>query len=229
MRWPGAVAAGCSAWVQMHGSNPRVSARATRSAPAGLHALMEDYADGDPRAFSRLYGLLEPRLRAYLMGLVRDPAAVDDLVQLTMLKAHLARERFHVQGADPDGAVQGWYFTIARNAAMDHLRDQQRTRKRQVSAGPPASDAPDPVARLADATPSAEERQVASEDERAVIEQVRAAIERLPPGQREVVTLHKLRGMSMAEIAKRLQIREGAVRVRAHRAYRALARLLERN
>jgi RNA polymerase sigma-70 factor (ECF subfamily) len=33
--------------------------------------------------------------------------------------------------------------------------------------------------------------------------------------------------MTMAEIAERLQVREGAVRVRAHRAYRALARLLQ--
>jgi RNA polymerase sigma-70 factor (ECF subfamily) len=55
---------------------------------------------------------------------------------------------------------------------------------------------------------------------------VRDAIARLPAGQREVVELHKLRGMSMAEVAERLRLREGAVRVRAHRAYKALARLL---
>jgi DNA-directed RNA polymerase specialized sigma24 family protein len=34
--------------------------------------------------------------------------------------------------------------------------------------------------------------------------------------------------MSMAQVAERLQLREGAVRVRAHRAYKALARLMSR-
>jgi RNA polymerase sigma factor (sigma-70 family) len=52
---------------------------------------------------------------------------------------------------------------------------------------------------------------------------VQAALAALPAGQREVVELHKLQGMSMAEVAERLAIREGAVRVRAHRAYKALA------
>ena len=55
---------------------------------------------------------------------------------------------------------------------------------------------------------------------------VRAAIEQLPPGQREVLTMHKLQGMTMAQVAEALQIREGAVRVRAHRGYKNLAKLL---
>ena len=60
----------------------------------------------------------------------------------------------------------------------------------------------------------------------ATIERVRVAIAQLPSGQREVVELHKLQGMSMAQVSQRLQIREGAARVRAHRGYKALARLL---
>ena len=51
-----------------------------------------------------------------------------------------------------------------------------------------------------------------------------AALAQLPAGQREIVELHKFQGLSMSEIATRLKIREGAVRVRAHRAYKALAR-----
>ena len=60
----------------------------------------------------------------------------------------------------------------------------------------------------------------------AIIEQIREAIMLLPAGQREVVELHKLRGMTMAQVAERLEIREGAARVRAHRGYKALARIL---
>lgn len=193
-----------------------------RSQIAGLYGLMERYVDGDRRAFGEMHDRLTPRLRGFLMKLVRNESAVDDLVQVTMLKAHLARERFRLQGGDPDGAVQGWYFAIARNVAMDHLR--QRSRKDKRTANPGRAD--DPMAAVVDDTPSVEELATDAEQEREIIDRVREAIAKLPPGQREVVELHKLQGMSMAEVAGRLQIREGAVRVRAHRGYKALARLL---
>lgn len=186
----------------------------------GLYELMERYADGDPSAFATLHERLNPRLRGLLMKLVRDETVVDDLVQLTLLKAHLARERFALQGGDPDGAVQGWYFAIARNVAMDSLRHKYRGERRR------GDDDGDAVSELVDASPNAEELGQMAEHEAEIVERVRTAIGCLPPGQREVVELHKLRGMSMAQIAERLEIREGAARVRAHRAYRALAELL---
>jgi RNA polymerase sigma-70 factor (ECF subfamily) len=106
---------------------------------------------------------------------------------------------------------------------MDGLRERYRAARRAAVTG--ADDA-DPVAELADPSADVEEQTVESERERDIIERVREAISQLPDTQREVVELHKLRGMSMADVAQRLQVREGAVRVRAHRAYKALARLL---
>ena len=192
----------------------------------GLYALMDRYIDGDPRAFSALHAMLSPRLRGFVLRMVRDDASVDDLVQLTLLKAHLARERFVLQGSgDPDGAVQAWYFAICRNVTMDFLRTRYRGESRKAA---PSPDGQDPVASLPDAGPNPEELGQAVEREDEIVEAVRNAIAQLPPGQREVVELHKLRGMSMAEIAERLAVREGAVRVRAHRAYKALARMLSR-
>lgn len=183
---------------------------------------MERYVDGDRRAFTALHARLAPRLRGFLLKLVRDEATVDDLIQLTMLKAHLARERFELRGGDPDGAVQGWYFAIARNVAMDSLRKRGRRQKRVVRSVEGESG----LTEVADTAPSVEEVATVSETEAEIVDRVREAISRLPAGQREVVEMHKLSGMSMAEVAERLQIREGAVRVRAHRAYKALARLL---
>ncbi len=185
---------------------------------------MERYVDGDRRAFEALHLALSRRLRGFLLKLVHEDSACDDLLQLTMLKAHLARDRFRVPGGDPDGAVQAWYFAIARNVAMDFLRDRNRAKKRETGG---SADGTDPVVALEDPTPGPEQRGEQVESEAIIIEEVRAAIAQLPPKQREVVELHKLREMSMADIASRLQVREGAVRVRAHRAYKALARLLQ--
>lgn len=196
-------------------------------ATAGLHDLMERYVDGDRRAFEQLHAALEGRLRGFLIKLVRDDPACDDLLQLTLLKAHLARDRFRVPGNDPDGAVQAWYFAIARNVAMDFLRDRHRKDKRREPKPAASEGRADPVAELPDARPNPLEHGEQSEHEQIIIEEVRVAIERLPATQREVIELHKLQGMSMADIATRLQVREGAIRVRAHRAYKALARLLQ--
>lgn len=198
----------------------------TPSETRGLLALMDRYVDGDRWAFTQLHGQLGPRLRGFLMKLVRDEATVDDLLQLTFLKAHLARERFHVQGNDPDGAVQGWYFAIARNVALDHLRSRSRQDRRRVDLERDLPRGEGPDLELADALGTIEEHITSRELADEVVEQVREAIARLPASQREVVELHKLRGLSMAEVAARLEIREGAARVRAHRGYKALARLL---
>lgn len=185
---------------------------------------MERYVDGDRRAFERLHVALSSRLRGFLLKLVYDEPACDDLLQLTMLKAHLARDRFRVPGGDPDGAVQAWYFAIARNVAMDFLRDRHRAKKRTVGS---SDESKDPVHALPDPSPTAQEHGEQVEAEQAIVDEVRAAVARLPAKQREVVELHKLKGMPMAEIAARLQVREGAIRVRAHRAYKALAKLLQ--
>lgn len=188
----------------------------------GLYELMDRYIDGDRGAFRQLHARLAPRLRGLLIKIVRNAEVVDDLVQLTLLKSHLARERFVVSGPDRDRAVQGWYFAIAKNVAMDHLRGRYRAQERSVTSEASA----DAVEAIADSSPDLESLHVADERESEIVRRVRDAIAALPSGQREVVELHKLQGMSMAQIAERLELREGAVRVRAHRAYRTLARLL---
>lgn len=203
----------------LDGSTDRVAGRTDTK---GLFALMDRYCDGDPRAFARLHAALTPRLRGFLIKLVRDESTADDLLQLTFLKAHLARDRFCVPGGDPDGAVRGWYFAIARNLALDHLRQRGRRERREVRL----SREDDRELELADAAASIEDAALSLEHSETVVEQVREALSQLPPGQREVVELHKLQGMSMAEVAERLDIREGAARVRAHRGYKALARIL---
>ena len=182
-----------------------------RATSTGLYTLMDRYIDGDKAAFAALHAAIDPRLRSFLRRIVRDSAAADDLVQATWLRAHLARERFEARGPS-DGAVLAWYFTIARNLALDHLRARARER---VHASLPDD--------VADAMPTVEEERVGSEEAHALKTRLHAALTRLPAGQREIVEMHKLREMTMAEVAARLRIREGTARVRAHRAYVALA------
>jgi RNA polymerase sigma-70 factor (ECF subfamily) len=200
------------------------TASPTRTSASHLHAAMGRYVGGDETAFAQLYGAVAPKVRNRLSRMVHDPILVEDLLQLTFLRAHLARERFESLPAAADRAIEAWYLSIARNVALDHMREHYRRERRHAlvaTRGDTAS------LGLPENGPNIEEIGLELErvEETAAI--VHAAVEQLPIGQREVIRLHKLEGLPMAEVATRLNVREGAVRVRAHRAYKNLAQLLE--
>lgn len=201
----------------------RLASSAVAPSVGRLHAAMARYVAGDDAAFASLHAALAPRIRARLGRLVRDPALVEDLLQLTFLRAHVARERFESLPQAADRAVEGWYLSIARNVALDHLREHYRRERRHATMAARGDVAaiglPD-----ADETPEEVHLELERDDEVAKI--VQDAIDQLPAGQRDVVRLHKLEGLSMAEVADRLHVRQGAVRVRAHRAYKQLAEIL---
>lgn len=201
----------------------RKHAHATRSETRGLQALMERYIDGDEHAFASLHRRLQPRIRARLSRMIRDAALVEDLVQQTFLRAHQARARYEAGPGASNRAVEGWFLAIARNAALDSMRHQYRRDRRHATLE--ARGELEGMGVSAD-RPDSEAFHIEQEREAAEVRRVRAAIDSLPPTQREVVKMHKLSGMPMAEISEQLGVRPGALRVRAHRAYKALARML---
>ncbi|HEY3801345.1 MAG TPA: RNA polymerase sigma factor [Kofleriaceae bacterium] len=179
---------------------------------ADLRELMVRYQAGDAGAFRELYAAAAPRLHGYLAKLSRDRAVADDLLQQTFLKIHRARAAY-VAGADP----LPWFFSIAHRTFIDEVRRVQRGIVR--AAG---DDVPDVPAGL-DGTP--DDRR----DERVDPELARAAVDalaELPTQQREAVVLTKLEGKSVAEAAAIVGTTIGAMKVRAHRGYEALRRLL---
>ena len=202
---------------------PPTDAALSMARPTPLHAAMARYVAGDEAAFAELYIAIAPKVRARLSRMVHDPVLVDDLLQLTFLRAHLARERFESLPSAADRAIEAWYLSIARNVALDHLREHYRRERRHALVAARGDTAglglPEPQANV-------EELGLALEREMETAREVQAAVERLPSGQRDVIRLHKLQGLPMAQVAERLHVREGAVRVRAHRAYKNLAELL---
>lgn len=175
---------------------------------ASLEELMERYVDGDAAAFDALFAASEPVVRSALRRWLRAEAEIDEAVQLTFFKLHASRDRFR-RGAQ----VLPWVVTIARNVAMDHHRRRRSTKP----LGPE-----DEAALVAEEPEYRWDRAEADEVEAAV----RAAVASLPPSLGEVVRLHKLEQKSMAEVAALLGLKEGAVRVRAHRGYKLLAEKL---
>jgi RNA polymerase sigma-70 factor (ECF subfamily) len=174
-------------------------------------ALMAAYCDGDRGAFERLFALWGPRLHGFFMRSFKNQTVADDLLQTTFMKVHRARCEYQ-----RDLPVRPWLFAIAARVRLDEYRRRQRSPEgldedEVARAGPDrgsVADAPDAV----------------DAGRRATL--VRAALEALPEAQRVIVHLHRFEGMTFADIGKVMGTTEGAVKLRAFRAYERLRKQL---
>lgn len=194
---------------------------------------MQAYLDGDFTALAQLHRLLAPRVRRTVQSRIHDADLVDDVVQQTFVRAHFGRQGFRARTADAetrrpgelsDDAVVAWYLAIARNTAIDGVRSEQRHRRGRVAVDDDTTSLSPVDARSGVEDPEA--TRMADETRAETRARVRAAIFDLPASQRDVVVLHKLRGLPMQAVAEQLHVRAGAARVRAHRAYASLAKRL---
>jgi RNA polymerase sigma-70 factor (ECF subfamily) len=176
--------------------------------------LMGRYCDGDPQAFHELYRALAPRLLGYLTGLCGDAHTAEDLLQLTFLKLHTARS-VYVRGANP----LPWLYTIARSVGLDELRKRKRSRVRLTVED---EDLPELTAHLT----GLPEAQVPDEGAGAAAGAAMGALAHLPASQRDALLLTKVHGRSLAEAAAITGSTVGAVKLRIHRAYVTLRKVL---
>jgi RNA polymerase sigma-70 factor, ECF subfamily len=178
--------------------------------------LMQRYCDGDAGAFRELYGLVAPRLLGYLLKMARERALADDLLQQTFLKVHRARAAY-VRGADP----LPWIYSIAHRTFIDDARKHKRAVVRVGEAG----DLPEVAAGL---TGESVDRRDEDRGDPELVSAALDALAGLPAQQREAVVLTKLDGKSVAEAAEIAGTTVGAMKVRAHRGYEALRKLLDK-
>ena len=176
--------------------------------------LMARYCDGDASAFRELYADVSPKLYGYLVKMSRSRALADDLLQQTFLKIHRARAAY-VRGADP----LPWIYAIAHRTFIDEIRKGKRAK---VNVGT-TDDLPEIAADLSgEALATKDEPRVDPELLAATLD----ALAGLPDQQREAVVLTKLEGKTVAEAAEIAGTTVGAMKVRAHRGYEALRKLL---
>jgi len=176
--------------------------------------LMTRYCDGDAGAFRELYALVAPRLLGYLLKMARERALADDLLQQTFMKVHRARAAY-VRGADP----LPWIYSIAHRTFIDETRKH----KRAVVRVGEAEELPEVPAGL---TGESDDRRDDTRPDPELLAAALTALAGLPVQQREAVVLTKLDGKTVAEAAEIAGTTVGAMKVRAHRGYEALRKLL---
>jgi RNA polymerase sigma-70 factor (ECF subfamily) len=158
---------------------------------------------GDAAAYRALLTDIQPFLRAILRRWFADPEELGDAMQETLLTLHRARHTF-----DPTRPFERWIAALTRHTAADLLRRKMRRAEHEV-----VLDAlPDVPVESASSRPSDLER----------------ALDELPPAQRDAFEMLKIEGLSLGQAAARAGTTLGALKLRAHRAYKAIKAALER-
>ncbi|WP_298134698.1 sigma-70 family RNA polymerase sigma factor [Acidiferrobacter sp.] len=155
------------------------------------------------REFKKTLETSRPRLYRIAYAWTHNAALADDLVQETLAKAW----QKHDQLRDPR-AEEAWLFSIMTNCFRDHHRREHEAEDIDEMDIP--------------CDHCLETEHLRSE----LVGRVRAAIAKLPPGQRQVVTLVDLEGFSYNEVSSILGIPGGTVMSRLCRARAALKTLL---
>lgn len=186
-----------------------VAAGAVQDATRLLDGAIDRYARGDDAAFHELYRRGAPRVRGFLLRLSGDRSLADDLVQEAFLRVHRARGSF-----EPGAAALPWIFAIARNAFLDHTRQAHVRRA--------AGDSKEATAALTEREAPLDTKGDEALVAREMLAVVGATLARLPERQREAFVLIRFEGMSVSEAAQVLGATQGAVKIRAFRAYEAL-------
>jgi RNA polymerase sigma-70 factor (ECF subfamily) len=170
-------------------------------------ALMLLAQTGDQQAYAALLEMLAVVMRSYACARLGAVPWLDDVVQETLLAIHGARHTY--DGARP---FAPWFYAIASSRLIDAIRRQKRLRAHEVAA---------------ETVPERTTR--GGHWSELDTEAIRAAVLALPPRQRAVVEALKFHDWSVREAADRFRMSESAVKVTAHRGYRALRRLLQRD
>jgi RNA polymerase sigma-70 factor (ECF subfamily) len=147
--------------------------------------------------FEVLYRSSRDDVYAYVMTLLRDRAAAEDVTALAFERAYRRRRTFNPRRGSP----RAWLFGIARNAALDELR--RRRRVAELAADPE------------DVEGSAPEENAERAAARAA---VRVAIGGLEPRERELIALKFFAGLSNRELARVLGVSESNAGTLLHRA-----------
>ena len=147
-----------------------------------------------------------PRLRRFARGLSGSVADADDLVQAACERA-LARQHQFQEGTRFDS----WMFRIVQTIWIDQVRARD-VRKEDGDIAEDRLGSDEPARRV---------------EARLALNEVRRALDHLPPDQRAALLLVTVEGLSYKEAAEALQVPVGTIMSRLSRARIALQLQLE--
>ena len=180
--------------------------------------LVDRAVGGDFSAFEEIVERHQDQAYRLAWGMVRDDAEAQDVVQDAFLNIYRKLDTF-----EGDAKLGSWIYRIVVNAAL--MRIRKTSRRRETSIEEAGATEPEEGAF---STPVTWEVQadVAAEN-RELRDQILAAIDELEPRYQAVFLLREIEGLPLQEIADILELSEGGVKTRLHRARLFLQAALE--
>jgi RNA polymerase sigma-70 factor (ECF subfamily) len=175
--------------------------------------LVRQCQNGTPDAFEELIRRHQQRIFSVVRSILRRREDVEDVAQQVFIKAFVS-----IRGFDMRAAFSTWLYKIAVNECWDYLRrkrvrpllyeaDLSEEQNQHLSSYVATEKAP------ADASKRAELRQT-----------VELLLEQLDDGDRQMLVLKEVEGLSVQEISEVMELNINTVKVRL---FRARAKLVE--
>lgn len=172
-----------------------------------LEMLMKRSLAGDQRAYAELLHETTRLLRPFLAKRLSFTNEVDDLLQEILISIHKARHTY-----DGKRPYKPWVYAIAKFRLNDHLRAYYADHLHHAVD-------------LADL----EENLHENVTESAIsYESISGEIQKLPEKQATILRLMHQEGYTAKEVAMQMGMKESAVKVSAHRAYKVLKTRLDK-
>jgi RNA polymerase sigma-70 factor (ECF subfamily) len=177
--------------------------------------LVREARKGSHAAFETLVRRYSERAYRAAYRVVRDPHQSEEIVQEALIKAYKGLRRFESRSS-----FYTWLYRIVVNLALDRRRREKRAPMLEWDDG--VAKEIDPRAVVPQSSdPERSSRR--SEVRRLVADGVQG----LPDGQREVLLLREVEGLSYEEIAQTMGISKGTVMSRLHYARKKMMAFLK--
>ncbi|MBS1812342.1 MAG: sigma-70 family RNA polymerase sigma factor [Acidobacteria bacterium] len=174
-------------------------------------SLIHEIANGSEQALAKLYDLTRHITYSLALKTLQDQSAAEE----TMLEVYLQVWKQAGVYCEDRGAPLVWLITITRSRAIDRLRQNNRSKNKAESL--------EDQAFLIAETKSPEFSSILTER----CQQVRTALARLSPPQREALTLAFYFGMTHTEIADKLGHPLGTIKTRVRHGLLQIKRLID--
>ena len=160
-------------------------------------------------AFGELFDKYVGMVHAFVSSLIKDESTAEDITQLVFVKLWE-----HRKGIDPDGNLPAWLYVTARNAVFKEL-------KRMILM--------DKYVNYANYSQSSQEiPSWGNIDGEVIKRELDSVVNSFPKAMKNIYLLRTVEGLSVAEIARELQLSSKTVETQLSRAKKRLKEKIEK-
>jgi RNA polymerase sigma-70 factor (ECF subfamily) len=169
-------------------------------------SLAKQAQDGDQKAYRQLLTEITPYIKGSIAGGLANPDWVDDITQNILISVHKSLATY-----SPSRPFKPWLYSIISFRKADYLRKYYNKRRNQHVPVEDATFSPELVTNPATS---------------GEYKDIEKALEVLPDKQRKIIELMKIEGYTAKEVGEKLDMKESAVKVSAHRSMQKMKDIL---